>query len=105
MKASELSIGQTIYVEFDKRSIHKGIVVKINDFRLFCGTPTIKYYDDTRGVVYETSLDNVYLSEIAVYEDKLKKMEEEKNKYIEDYATKTVEIRNKIKKLQEKENG
>jgi hypothetical protein len=103
MKARELSLGQTIYVEFDKGSIHKGIVVKINDFRLFCGTPTIKYYDDTMDGIYETSLENVYLSKIALYEDKLKKMEEEKNKYIEDYATKTIEIRNKIKKLQENE--
>lgn len=77
MKASEVSLGQTVYVEFDKGSTHIGIVVKIKNSRIFCGTPTIKYYDIDMDAIHETSLENVYPSLISLFEVKLKKMEEE----------------------------
>lgn len=105
MKVSEVSLGQTVYVEFDKGSMHTGVVIKIKDSRIFCGTPTIKYYDDVMDTIYETPLDCVYPSEIELYRGKLQKLQEEKNKYIEDYADKTREIQKKIDKLLEKENG
>ena len=105
MKVSEVSLGQTVYVEFDKGSTHIGIVVKIKDSRIFCGTPTITYYDTDIDAIHETSLENVHPSLISLFEVKLKRMEEEKNRYIEDYADKVIKIQKIIERLQEKENG
>ena len=105
MKVSEVSLGQTVYVEFDKGSTHIGVVVRIKNSRIFCGTPTIKYYDIDMDAIHETSLENVYPSLISLFEGKLKRMEEEKNKYIEDYVDRVREIQKTIERLQEKENG
>lgn len=103
MKVSEVSLGQTVYVEFDKGSNHIGVVVKIKDSRIFCGTPTIRYYDIDMDDIHETSLDCVYPSEIELYRGKLNRLQEEKNKYIEDYANRAREIQKKIDSLLQKQ--
>ena len=103
MKVNEVSLGQTVYIEFDKGSTHIGVVVKIKDSRIFCGTPTIKYYDIDMDAIHEISLENVYPSEIELYRGKLNRLQEEKNKYIEDYANKAREIQKKIDSLLQKQ--
>ena len=103
MKVSEVSLGQTVYVDCEEPC--KGIVVKIKEPRLFCGETCIYYFDIDTEKSFKADIEDVYPSLIAFYEGKLKKMEKEKNKYIEDYVDKVREIQKTIERLQEKENG
>lgn len=97
MKVSEVDLGQTVYIDNGTES--EGIVVKIKNSRLFCGSPSIVYYNVKVDDTFEVSLDCVYPTKRALYEGKLKRLEEEKNKYIEEYVDKTREIRKKLDKL------
>lgn len=90
MKVSEVSLGQIVYVDCNEPS--KGIVVKIKEPRLFCGKTCIYYFDIDAEKSFKADIEDVYPSLVDFYEEKLKKMEEEKNRYILDYVDKAREI-------------